>query len=714
MTKSFVLVALLVTALAASSGAIDQNPQHTLLWNRFNAVRQVDGFAVALAKDGVVVCEYDSQSGEYVHVNQVFTGVEPLEMKIFDSILVVKDVDEHMLFFDLQALPNLIFISEFDPGIPLSDFVLAGDDLFLSGWFEGVWRYTSDGLSDFAFVDSSMKPILSTRLQLVHDTLYVLDEYNGIFRFSLDDDGLEGLGYLFVPERALSFCKVDALYFISTYSDSILIGEFGHAGSGIVASLDGDIRAAQKTLVTDTRFIFVSDRSVSVVRRYNLSLTAEIVIGNDLVDGDLVTIDDVDYLLLPDFESGLNLYRLDGLLGPIPAFHRPGPVSSLLLHDGNLFTGGGGNPIDVYEISPEEGPELSYTMYEGLQNVGAFDRNGDSLIVLYTSLNKLAFITNGFSADSFYLESSIFVDTMNADDIEFVEQWPDSLSGVLVRGRLKLGVYTINDSAVVEYTTNWPFIAEVNGVCMADSLLFVSIAKRLIMVYTITPDYDLVYHSEIDLSAPVHEMLMIGDRLVYFVYDLMYYVDVSDIDRPSTDTVVTLPVPVTDAVFQGRYMYTVGEKGIGIYDVSGLYPVALDYGGREGSFLAVDSNIIVTSTGESVHMYVVDDLIFTDVEDPAEAPLPQEYGLSQNYPNPFNPYTVIEFALPTAGVVRLEVFNLLGQRVSTLLDRRLSAGKHSVYWDATGSDGARVASGVYFYRLSAGDMVVSKKMMLLK
>jgi len=94
--------------------------------------------------------------------------------------------------------------------------------------------------------------------------------------------------------------------------------------------------------------------------------------------------------------------------------------------------------------------------------------------------------------------------------------------------------------------------------------------------------------------------------------------------------------------------------------------------------------------------------------------LPTAFELYQNYPNPFNPYTVIEFALPTAGGVRLEVFNLLGQRVSTLLDRRLSAGRHSVYWDATGSDGARVASGVYFYRLSAGDMVVSKKMMLLK
>jgi hypothetical protein len=94
---------------------------------------------------------------------------------------------------------------------------------------------------------------------------------------------------------------------------------------------------------------------------------------------------------------------------------------------------------------------------------------------------------------------------------------------------------------------------------------------------------------------------------------------------------------------------------------------------------------------------------------PKDQQLPLEFALHQNYPNPFNPSTEIGFALPHACDVRLEVFNVLGQRVVTLVDGYLPAGEHSVTWDAS-----RHASGVYLYRLSAGDVVETKSMILLK
>jgi len=89
--------------------------------------------------------------------------------------------------------------------------------------------------------------------------------------------------------------------------------------------------------------------------------------------------------------------------------------------------------------------------------------------------------------------------------------------------------------------------------------------------------------------------------------------------------------------------------------------------------------------------------------------VPSEFILSQNHPNPFNPLTEIEFALPKACHTKLEIFNVLGQRVTTLVDRQLEAGYHRVSWDGT-----KFASGVYLYRLQAGDYVESKKMMLIK
>ena len=80
---------------------------------------------------------------------------------------------------------------------------------------------------------------------------------------------------------------------------------------------------------------------------------------------------------------------------------------------------------------------------------------------------------------------------------------------------------------------------------------------------------------------------------------------------------------------------------------------------------------------------------------------PSAFALADNYPNPFNPATTIGYVLPTAADVRLEVFNLAGQHITTLVSAYQLAGRHTVEWDATNAQGQAVASGVYFYRLQA-------------
>lgn len=93
---------------------------------------------------------------------------------------------------------------------------------------------------------------------------------------------------------------------------------------------------------------------------------------------------------------------------------------------------------------------------------------------------------------------------------------------------------------------------------------------------------------------------------------------------------------------------------------------------------------------------------------------PRSFGLAQNYPNPFNPQTAIAFSLPQATEVRLEVFNLLGRSVATLVEGPMSAGTHTVVWDGRDRSGRTVSSGIYLYRLKAGNYVETKKMLFLK
>jgi hypothetical protein len=89
--------------------------------------------------------------------------------------------------------------------------------------------------------------------------------------------------------------------------------------------------------------------------------------------------------------------------------------------------------------------------------------------------------------------------------------------------------------------------------------------------------------------------------------------------------------------------------------------------------------------------------------------MPVDYSLAQNYPNPFNPTTNISYSLKATGNVRLSVFDLLGREVATVVNGVQSVGEHQVSFNA-----ANLGSGIYFYRLQAGNTVMTKKMMLLK
>jgi hypothetical protein len=126
------------------------------------------------------------------------------------------------------------------------------------------------------------------------------------------------------------------------------------------------------------------------------------------------------------------------------------------------------------------------------------------------------------------------------------------------------------------------------------------------------------------------------------------------------------------------------------------------------SQLRLGNALLATATAASVAVSGID------------PELPVAFELFQNYPNPFNPETNIEFSVDGLADgsqmqdVRLDVFNILGQTVKTLIDQPMPPGKHHIVWDASSTDGQRVATGIYLYRLIVGQEYQTKKMLLLK
>jgi hypothetical protein len=152
------------------------------------------------------------------------------------------------------------------------------------------------------------------------------------------------------------------------------------------------------------------------------------------------------------------------------------------------------------------------------------------------------------------------------------------------------------------------------------------------------------------------------------------------------------------------------EANLPVYASSGPYtqqPAAAGYHGK-GIFLWPDARV------SGLKVYASQILYSPTAADGEPGQLPTAFSLEQNHPNPFNPTTTIRFELPRTGQVRLEIFNITGQRVRTLADGVLSAGSHAVVWDGRADDGRSLASGVYLYRLTGDDFSRTRQMMLIK
>jgi hypothetical protein len=163
--------------------------------------------------------------------------------------------------------------------------------------------------------------------------------------------------------------------------------------------------------------------------------------------------------------------------------------------------------------------------------------------------------------------------------------------------------------------------------------------------------------------------------------------------------------------------------GYGMTDASGSYVIdAVPAGSVTLSVDLVGYNSAQQVVGVSPSQFTLtqDFALGVTTSASAQPGVPGAYALSQNYPNPFNPSTRITYTLPQTGVVRLSVFNLLGQQVLNLVNGPVSAGTHEVVWDGRDAAGRGVASGVYFYRIEVkgldGGAAYSamRKMVLLK
>jgi len=126
------------------------------------------------------------------------------------------------------------------------------------------------------------------------------------------------------------------------------------------------------------------------------------------------------------------------------------------------------------------------------------------------------------------------------------------------------------------------------------------------------------------------------------------------------------------------------------------------------------SNVYANDDQGNQIQFGVESYVITAIDDVDLNSIPSSYSIKQNYPNPFNPTTNINYQLPKTDHVKLEIFNLQGQKIRTLVNEDKSAGVYNIFWDGKNNNGKSMVSGTYIYRITTSDFHQSKKMILLK
>jgi hypothetical protein len=422
----------------------------------------------------------------------------------------------------------------------------------------------------------------------------------------------------------------------------------------------------------------------------------------------------VDYIALGSFYSG-RLHVVDvrdpSNVQPLGEYHLPGEVNSVTVSGDYVYTC---NNVDA---DREDVAVVDVTHKDNPRVVGTYSTPGsgqgavvvDTLLYLAGGSTGLEIINVADPAEPQLLGSHAACS--GAVNVVVVGQT------AFVAGSSGLWIFDVSDPENPQLIGNGETPGSAESVALLRDYAYVSwivtYSSSAIDIFDISDLAHPSYISTFGTYGSIYTRVAILDNITLAArtsYGMQLF-DITDPENPVYGGYAFTGSDIRDFTFFENYvLVSKGWGGISIFDISdpdNAYQVA-----------SYDTpGMAVGAIGDSAHVYVADrwGLIVlecgtpTPVAEPDPGILPETFVLHQNYPNPFNPVTTIEYELPCRSDVTLSIHNVLGRKVAVLVCENKAAGVHEIQWDAGG-----FASGIYFYRLEAGDVVETRKMTLVK
>lgn len=703
MKRFFILISILSVASIGSASAMKDIPDTTFLYNKYLELMTVGEWVVGLSENGITLLQWDPGTNTLVRHKHYVFNTSSKSMKLRGTILIVRHENDDLSFFDSQSFPLVEKLGTVTPNVDYFDFAFVGGEIYLSRWFDGIDRYRLQNFNSLVFLENEISAVAATQLESDSVNLFALDLYNGVLKYDLRLGFGNNINKILVNQRPFAFSLLQNLVFISKNSEGAYFGIFHDSGNQLLTEITG-VPSPNKVLRADIGFALVSERELNVFDA-DPELFRTYTFDSNRWQGDTIKINNEHKLLLPGKENGVTLFDLIDQVQQDEVLSYPGKINSAIVDDCRIFTGGGGNPLEVYEI---EGDSLLSPLQLREAETGVADLSISSsfLLALYGSEQRVFVFDISNVNDVTDATDTLPVSIADASELNTYEQPEKSVQLVTVENKNQIELFT-GALGSFEPATVWTFDKPIADAKIVNGRLFVTDRFETITAYSIESDFSLSKCAERNLTGTGWAMAGHNNQLFVFTGNTLSVFD----DCLVLDTIVRMSAYVLDAEIENDTLYEVGPDGIAKYDLHSGLPVLADKGGLKGSQISVDNGTIATTDGSSINIYFGE-----TSESGGENNVAKVDGirLYENYPEPFNSATTIQFELPSNSQVELSVYNLLGQRVRVLKDNYLNAGRHSISWDGKNGLGLDVASGIYFYKLQVGEETISKKMLLIK
>ena len=693
------IIFIIVIALCSSSLGLDLEPANSLLWSGALDCEVIDGIAYCAFWDGFMVIDMNDP-GQPDQLSKIWLDKMggSAEVAVQANYAYLESGNNYLYIIDIADISNPYVENTIDcPGI--SGICISDGHAFVSAStaeFSGLMIYNLSDPVNPELISTLMAPI--ARAVFVQDHYaYIAGDYRAFYVIDIGD--------LHNPRIVYSYYVWGIAANIKVYDDYLYIMD---PASGLYTY---DIHDPENPLYLSL-LVFPGAR-------------------------DVVRLDNYVYCALE--EGGVSIIDVSDPANPVStnSIDLPGQMEAVCLGENDLYVTAQENGIYVFSLTTPAtpGPEGGYlTPWYGLESIKV---SGNYAYTCSWGYGFIAIdITDPYNPVmaghcELPIENFLLDITIEGDYAYLARPWygldildiSDPANPVLA-GRLPLpqGARGIAVNNGMAYLTSFAVLNIVNVQDPAEPYLETSLSgfNNSFGVFIsgdylyITEDYDLAIVDISELLDPfITGTCDIYARKAYVRDNLAYVscmnhgfsvVDISDPYDPFEISNYPSETNIYSAVVDDRFAY-LSANNFSIVNIEHPEQPEFEASCNIPSMSAdVRDDFVFLAAGNSIHILHVN---LADIPD--NNLLPASFNLSQNYPNPFNSSTIIKYNLPTESRIRLEIYDILGRQIATLEDGHKPAGYHQVIWNARD-----VASGMYFYRLTAGEYSESRKLLLIK